>query len=454
VQFTCNLDGINLPKNQTSYKPCVYLQIILKKLTSSMFKNTKIAVIGLGYVGLPLAVEFGKKYSVLGFDINKKRVEELGNGYDRTQEVESEQLKSSPNLTFSTNIEDLQDYNVFIVTVPTPIDNYKKPDLTPLLSASRTIGKILKKDDVVIYESTVYPGCTEEDCVPVLEKESGLIFNQDFFCGYSPERINPGDKINTLTKIKKVTSGSTPKVADFVNDLYGSIIEAGTYKATSMKVAEASKAIENAQRDVNISFVNELALIFDKMGIDTSEVLEAAGTKWNFLKFKPGLVGGHCIGVDPYYLLHKSESLGYYPQVILSGRRVNDNMGIFVANKLIKLLIKNGHKIEGSKVLILGITFKENCPDIRNSRVVDVYNELKEFGVNITVHDPYADTHEVKEEYGIDITTQLSNKYDGILLAVSHDEYKTLNLENFKNNNAVVFDIKSMWDKESVDARL
>ena len=338
--------------------------------------------------------------------------------------------------------------------MPTPIDNYKKPDLTPLLSASKTIGKILKKNDVVIYESTVYPGCTEEDCVPVLEQESGLKFNQDFFCGYSPERINPGDKINTLTKIKKVTSGSTPEIADFVDNLYGSIIEAGTYKATSMKVAEASKAIENAQRDVNISFVNELALIFDKMGIDTSEVLEAAGTKWNFLKFKPGLVGGHCIGVDPYYLLHKSESLGYYPQVILSGRRVNDNMGIFVANKLIKLLIKNGHKVEGSKVLILGITFKENCPDIRNSRVVDVYNELIEFGVNVTVHDPYADIHEVKEEYGIEITGELSGKYDGILLAVSHDEYKLLNLENFKNSNAVVFDIKSMWDKETVDARL
>jgi UDP-N-acetyl-D-glucosamine/UDP-N-acetyl-D-galactosamine dehydrogenase len=417
-------------------------------------ENTKIAIIGLGYVGLPLAVEFGKKYQVLGFDINKTRVEELQNGYDRTREIESGGLKSLQNLTFSTNVDDLKDYNVFIITVPTPIDRFKKPDLTPLLSASRTIGKILKKNDLVVYESTVYPGCTEEDCVPVLEKESGLKFNHDFFCGYSPERINPGDKINTLTKIKKVTSGSTPEIADFVNDLYGSIIEAGTYKATSIKVAEASKAIENAQRDVNISFVNELALIFDKMGIDTSEVLEAAGTKWNFLKFKPGLVGGHCIGVDPYYLLHKSESLGYYPQVILSGRRVNDNMGIFVANKLIKLLIKNGHKIEGSNVLILGITFKENCPDIRNSRVVDVYNELKEFGVNVTVHDPYADTHEVKEEYGIEITTQLSNKYDGILLAVSHDEYKSLNLENFKNPNAVVFDIKSMWDKESVDARL
>jgi UDP-N-acetyl-D-glucosamine/UDP-N-acetyl-D-galactosamine dehydrogenase len=428
-------------------------------LKVNKLENTKIAIIGLGYVGLPLAVEFGKKYQVLGFDINEIRVNELKNGYDRTREIEEEGLKSSQNLVFSTNQEDLKDYNVFIVTVPTPIDKFKKPDLVPLLSASKTIGKILKKGDaecrpVVIYESTVYPGCTEEDCVPVLEKESGLTFNQDFFCGYSPERINPGDKINTLTKIKKVTSGSTPQVADFVNNLYGSIITAGTYKATSMKVAEASKAIENAQRDVNISFVNELALIFDKMGIDTSEVLEAAGTKWNFLQFKPGLVGGHCIGVDPYYLLHKSESLGYYPQVILSGRRVNDNMGIFVANKLIKLLIKNGHKIEGSNVLILGITFKENCPDIRNSRVVDVYQELKEFGVNVTVHDPYADAHEVREEYGIEITTELSDKYDGVLLAVSHEEYKTLNLENFKNNNAVVFDIKSMWDKEIVDARL
>jgi UDP-N-acetyl-D-glucosamine/UDP-N-acetyl-D-galactosamine dehydrogenase len=423
-------------------------------LKINKLENTKIAIIGLGYVGLPLAVEFGQKYQVLGFDINEIRVSELKNGYDRTREIESEGLKSPQNLTFSMDVEDLKDYNVFIVTVPTPIDKFKKPDLIPLLSASRTIGKILKKGDIVIYESTVYPGCTEEDCVPVLEKESGLKFNQDFYCGYSPERINPGDKINTLTKIRKVTSGSTPEIADFINNLYGSIIEAGTYKATSMKVAEASKAIENAQRDVNISFVNELALIFDKMDIDTSEVLEAAGTKWNFLKFKPGLVGGHCIGVDPYYLLHKSESLGYYPQVILSGRRVNDNMGIFVANKLIKLLIKNGHKIEGSNVLILGITFKENCPDIRNSRVVDVYNELKEFGVNVTVHDPYADTHEVKEEYGIEITTELLDKYDGILLAVSHNEYRTLNLENFKNNNAVVFDIKSMWEKETVDARL
>ena len=420
----------------------------------SQLENIKIAIIGLGYVGLPLAVEFGKKYSVLGFDINQTRIDELNNGYDRTQEMTSEELKSLQNLSFSIDKKQLETCNIFIITVPTPIDNYKKPDLTPLLSASRTVGKFLKKNDLVIYESTVYPGCTEEDCVPVLEKESGLKFNQDFFCGYSPERINPGDKVNTLTKIKKVTSGSTPEIADFVDDLYGSIIEAGTYKATSLKVAEASKAIENAQRDVNISFVNELALIFDKMGIDTSEVLEAAGTKWNFLKFKPGLVGGHCIGVDPYYLLHKSESLGYYPQVILSGRRVNDNMGIFVANKLIKLLIKKGHKIEGSKVLILGITFKENCPDIRNSRVIDVYQELKEFGVEVEVHDPWASKHEVKEEYSITLLDSLTEKYDGILLAVSHDEFKSLNLENFKNKNAVIFDIKGIYDKNSVDARL
>ena len=417
-------------------------------------ENIKIAIIGLGYVGLPLAVEFGKKYSVLGFDINQIRIDELISGYDRTQEMTSEELNSLQHLTFSTDKEQLNTCNIFIVTVPTPIDKYKKPDLTPLLSASRTVGKFLKKNDLVIYESTVYPGCTEEDCVPVLEQESGLVFNQDFFCGYSPERINPGDKVNTLTKIKKVTSGSTPEIADFVDDLYGSIIEAGSYKATSLKVAEASIAIENAQRDVNISFVNELALIFDKMGIDTSEVLEAAGTKWNFLKFKPGLVGGHCIGVDPYYLLHKSESLGYYPQVILSGRRVNDNMGIFVANKLIKLLIKKGHKIEGSKVLILGITFKENCPDIRNSRVIDVYQELKEFGVDVDVFDPWASKHEVKDEYDIVLLDNLMDKYDGILLAVSHDEFKVLNLENFKNVNAVIFDLKGIYDKSIVDARL
>ncbi|PWK21402.1 UDP-N-acetyl-D-galactosamine dehydrogenase [Arcicella aurantiaca] len=416
--------------------------------------NTKIAIIGLGYVGLPLAVEFGKRYSVIGFDISATRIGELKEGYDKTRERNSQEILFAKYLQFSNQSLDIRECNIFIITVPTPIDNYKKPDLKPLLSASKTVGGVLKKGDIVIYESTVYPGCTEEDCVPVLEKESGLKFNEDFFCGYSPERINPGDKVNTLTKIKKVTSGSTPEVADFVDSLYGSIIEAGTYKATSMKVAEASKAIENAQRDVNISFVNELALIFDKMGIDTSEVLEAAGSKWNFLKFNPGLVGGHCIGVDPYYLLHKSESLGYYPQVILSGRRVNDNMGIFVANKLVKLLIKKGHKVEGSNVLILGVTFKENCPDIRNSRVVDVYNELREFGINVDVYDTWADKHEVKDEYNINLLNILETKYDGILLAVAHNDFKTLNLENFKNDNAVIFDIKGVLDKSLVDARL
>lgn len=416
--------------------------------------SKKIAIIGLGYVGLPLAVEFSRKYSVLGFDIDHERIEELKSGYDRTQEIAEDDLKTVQGLAFSSSVQDLRAYNVFIVTVPTPIDDYKKPDLIPLLKASKTIGTVLKKGDIVIYESTVYPGCTEEDCVPVLEKESGLKFNVDFFCGYSPERINPGDKVNTLTKIKKVTSGSTPEIALLVNDLYSSIIEAGTHMTSSMKVAEASKAIENAQRDVNISFVNELALIFDRMGIDTTEVLEAAGTKWNFLKYKPGLVGGHCIGVDPYYLAYKAESLGYYPQVILSGRRVNDTMGIFVANKLIKLLIKKGHKIEGSRVLILGITFKENCPDIRNTRVVDVYRELQDFGMQIEVYDPWATAEEVKEEYGISLISKPEGKYEGVLLAVAHEEFKKMNLADFSNPDSVLFDLKSTLPKESVDSRL
>lgn len=416
-------------------------------------KNTKIAVIGLGYVGLPLAVEFGKKYPVVGFDINQGRVEELQSGHDRTREVESEELQNSVNLKFTWNLEQIADCNVYIVTVPTPIDHFKKPDLKPLISASKSVGQVLSKGDVVIYESTVYPGCTEEDCVPVLEKISGLKFNQDFYCGYSPERINPGDKINTLTKIKKVTSGSTPEAADYVDELYRSIIVAGTHKASSLKVAEATKAIENAQRDVNISFVNELALIFDKMGIDTTEVLESAGTKWNFLNFKPGLVGGHCIGVDPYYLLHKAESLGYYPQVILSGRRINDTMGMFVANKLVKLMIQKEHKIVNSRVLILGITFKENCPDIRNSRVVDVYQELTQFGMQVDVHDPWADPHEIQEEYGFSLT-QPNGQYDGILLAVSHQEFKNLDFEQLRKKNSVIFDIKSFLDRSLVDSRL
>ena len=419
-----------------------------------MIFSHKIAIIGLGYVGLPLAVEFSKKYSVIGFDIDKNRIDELQNGYDRTLEVATSDLQSSGLLSFTSDKTIIYDCTVFIITVPTPIDSYKKPDLNPLISASKTVGKALKKGDLVIYESTVYPGCTEEDCVPILEQESELKFNQDFFCGYSPERINPGDKVNSLTKIKKITSGSTPEIALVVDGLYNSILENGTHLAPSMKVAEAAKAIENAQRDVNISFVNELALIFDKMGIDTTEVLEAAGTKWNFLNFKPGLVGGHCISVDPYYLLYKSESLGYYPQVILSGRRINDNMGIFVANKLMKLMIKKGHTISGSKTLILGITFKENCPDIRNSKVVDIYQELIQFGIQVDVYDTWASKAEVLHEYGIQLIDSLQDVYDSIILAVSHQEFKKIEVNKLKKPNAVVFDIKGFWDKELVDGRL
>ena len=416
--------------------------------------HTSIAVIGLGYVGFPLAVEFGKLYPTLGFDIDQARIAELQRGFDRTQEVSEAQLATAVSLRFSSQAEDLRLCNTFIVTVPTPIDHFKKPDLSPLVKASEMIGRVLKKGDVVIYESTVYPGCTEEDCVPVLEKHSGLVFNQDFFCGYSPERINPGDKVNTLTKIKKVTSGSTPEVAEQVDALYRSIIQAGTHKAGSIKVAEASKAIENAQRDVNISFVNELALIFDRMGIDTTEVLEAAGTKWNFLNFKPGLVGGHCIGVDPYYLLHKSESLGYYPQVILSGRRVNDNMGIFVANKLVKLMIQKGKKIGGARTLMLGITFKENCPDIRNSRVVDIYKELIDFGMEVDVYDPWANPEEVEKEQGISLVSTLGDAYDAIVLTVAHGEFLGLPFDKLKAKDGIIFDIKSVLDKALVDARL
>jgi len=372
-----------------------------------IYTDYKIALIGLGYVGLPLAVEFGKKFNVIGFDINETRVHELKQGNDITLETNSEEIKLATNLSFTTDLNEIKKCNVYIVTVPTPINQFKSPDLTPLLSATKMLGKIIKKGDIIIYESTVYPGCTEEECVPVLEKESNLKFNVDFYCGYSPERINPGDKVNTLTKIIKVTSGSNENVANIIDNLYKSIIVAGTYKSQSIKVAEASKAIENAQRDVNISFVNELALIFDKIGIDTQDVLDAAGTKWNFLKYKPGLVGGHCIGVDPYYLAHKAESLGYYPQVILSGRRVNDNMGIFVANKVVKLLIQKGNLIRGARALILGVTFKENCPDIRNSKVVDIYNELLQFGLNVDVYDPYANLEEVYKEYNIKLVKEI-----------------------------------------------
>lgn len=422
-----------------------------------------IAVIGLGYVGLPLAIEFAKKYSVLGFDINASRISELKNGIDNTYEanlndlttVISQRSSKTNGLTFSSDSEDLKLCNVFIITVPTPVNIFKSPDLAPLLKASAMIGAALKQNDLVIYESTVYPGCTEEDCVPVLEQASGLKFNSGFFVGYSPERINPGDKVNTLVTIKKVTSGSTPEIAEEVDNLYRSIITAGTHKAPSIKVAEASKAIENAQRDVNISFVNELALIFDKMDIDTTDVLEAAGTKWNFLKYKPGLVGGHCIGVDPYYLAHKAESLGYYPQVILSGRSVNDNMGVFVANKVVKLLIKKNNQIAGAKVLILGIAFKENCPDTRNTKVVDIYNHFIQLGMNVDVHDPFADVAEVKREYNIELIKELDKKYDAIVLAVAHSTYGSLDYSNLvKTKKSVVFDTKSFIKRELVDARL
>lgn len=416
--------------------------------------DVRIAVIGLGYVGLPLAVAFSKKYPVTGFDISKRRVQELKDAYDTTKEISRQDLREAVNLAFSWDEVALKGCNVFIVTVPTPVDHYKKPNLTHLLKASQVIGQILKKGDVVIYESTVYPGCTEDDCVPVLERESGLKFNEDFFCGYSPERINPGDKVNTFTKIKKVTSGSTPETAQFVDNLYSSVIEAGTHLASSMKVAEASKAIENAQRDVNISFVNELALIFDRMNIDTTEVLEAAATKWNFLKYKPGLVGGHCIGVDPYYLAYKAESLGYYPQVILSGRRVNDMMGVFVANKLVKLMIRKGHKIEGSRVLILGITFKENCPDIRNTRVIDVYRELTDFGMQVEVHDPWASGEQVLAEYNIALLDKPAGNYEAVILAVAHQEFRTMEFSEFTAPDSVIFDLKSVLPQEMVDSRL
>jgi len=417
--------------------------------------KVKIAVIGQGYVGLPLAIEFGKKYPTLGFDINRSRIEELKKGIDHTNEATPEQLKSANQLTFSSNINNIKQCNIFIVTVPTPIDEFKTPDLKPLTAASLMLGKILKKGDIVIYESTVYPGCTEEVCIPLLEQASSLIFNKDFYCGYSPERIVPGDKINTLTTIKKVTSGSTQKTAKFIDILYSSIITAGTYKAKSIKVAEASKAIENAQRDVNISFVNELALIFDRLGIDTQDVLDAAGTKWNFLKYKPGLVGGHCISVDPYYLTYKAENVGYHPEVILSGRRVNDNMSSFVANKMIKMLIKAGKQIMGSNILILGITFKENCPDIRNTKIVDVYNELKEFGLEVDIYDYEANSTEVKEEYGIDLIKKIKLKYDGVLLAVAHKNFSKMDIQSIKKGpKSIIFDIKGSLPRNQVDSRL
>ena len=417
--------------------------------------QTKIAIIGLGYVGLPLALAFSEKYQVVGFDINENRIADLQEGIDHTGEADINLLKANKNLTISSNTVSIEDCTIYIVTVPTPIDAFKAPDLRPLLAATKMIGQILKPQDLVIYESTVYPGCTEEDCVPVLERYSGLSFNFDFFCGYSPERINPGDKINTLTKIKKITSGSTYDTSIRVNELYASIIEAGTYLAPSIQVAEAAKAIENAQRDVNISFVNELALIFDRMGIDTNDVLEAAGSKWNFLPFKPGLVGGHCIGVDPYYLVHKAQALGYHTQVILSGRQVNDKMGSFIANKLVKLMIAKGNAIKGSSVLIMGVAFKENCPDVRNTKVIDIVRELNEYGILVDIYDPIADANQIPEPEKGCMINSLSKKYDGIVIAVAHNNFLEMDIESLKNSNAsVIFDIKAAYNRNLVDTRL
>ena len=416
--------------------------------------NDKIAIIGLGYVGLPLAVAFGAKNQVVGFDINAERIANLKNGLDTTLQCTSQEIANTSKLVFTHDLSQIKDASIFIITVPTPVTKDKQPDLHLLLTASKMVGEVLKKGDIVIYESTVYPGCTEEDCVPVLEEFSRLKYNQDFYCGYSPERINPGDKVHTLTKIIKVTSGSTPEVASMVDNLYASIITAGTHKASSIKIAEASKSIENAQRDINISFVNELALIFDKMGIDTNEVLAAAATKWNFLPFKPGLVGGHCIGVDPYYLAHKATSLGYHPQVILSGRHVNDQMSAFVTEKVIKLLIKNNFKVQGAKVLLLGVTFKENCPDIRNSQAFEIYTALKKLGVDVFAFDPFANAQEVLDNHQINLVTSLET-YDAIVLTVAHDFFKSLNYTSLKSSaNSVIYDTKAILDKSIVTARL
>jgi UDP-N-acetyl-D-galactosamine dehydrogenase len=418
------------------------------------FTNYKIAIIGLGYVGLPLAVAFGERYQVVGFDIHSERIANLKNGVDTTLQCTSQEIANAHQLVFTDDLTQIKDCTIFIITVPTPVTKDKQPDLSLLLTASKMVGGVIKKGDIIIYESTVYPGCTEEDCVPVLEAFSGLKYNQDFYCGYSPERINPGDKVHTLTKIIKVTSGSTPEVATIVDNLYASIITAGTHKASSMKVAEASKSIENAQRDINISFVNELALIFDKMDIDTHEVLAAAATKWNFLPFKPGLVGGHCIGVDPYYLAHKATSLGYHPQVILSGRHVNDQMSAFVTEKVIKLLIKNNFKVQGAKVLLLGVTFKENCPDIRNSQTFEIYTALKKLGADVFAFDPFANGKEVLDAHQINLVTSLET-YDAIVLTVAHDFFKSLNYASLKSSpNSVIYDTKAILDKSIVTARL
>lgn len=427
-------------------------------LNALTLETAKIAVIGLGYVGLPLAVEFGKYRPVVGFDINNRRIEALGDGHDSTLEVADDELASARQLSFSTRLEDIEECNIYIVTVPTPIDEYKRPDLTPLIKASETIGKVLKRGDVVIYESTVYPGATEEDCVPVLETTSGLRFNSDFFVGYSPERINPGDRAHRLTAIKKVTSGSTPETANFIDGLYGSIITAGTHKAPSIRVAEAAKVIENTQRDLNIALVNELAVIFNKMGVDTEAVLQAAGTKWNFLPFRPGLVGGHCIGVDPYYLTHKAEAVGYHPQIILAGRRLNDGMGAYVAGQLVKEMVKRRIHVHGARVLIMGLTFKENCPDLRNTRVVDIIAELWDYGVKVDVYDPWVDGSESLREYGLaPIETLQDGVYDGVVIAVAHDEFREVGIEKLRSlgrEKHVIYDLKYVLSPDHSDIRL
>ena len=417
-------------------------------------KTYEIGVIGLGYVGLPLAIEFGKKFKTIGFDVKKERINELLQSKDSTLEIEEKNFKESVNLQFTTDEKELSNCNIYIITVPTPIDKHNRPDLTPLIKASELIGKVISKGDIVIYESTVYPGCTEDDCVPVIEKVSGLKYNEDFYCGYSPERINPGDKSRTVVDIKKITSGSNPVIAQTVNELYKTIIKAGTHQASSIRVAEAAKVIENAQRDINIAFVNELAIIFHRMGIDSKEVLEAAGTKWNFLPFHPGLVGGHCIGVDPYYLTHKAQEVGYHPEIILAGRRLNDNMGIYVASRLLKLMIKKGIGISKSRVLVLGITFKENCPDIRNTRITDIIAELNEYGCDVSVYDPIANSEDVVREYNLNVVSSPEGDYDAIVLAVAHNEFKHLNVKKMVKKNHVIFDVKSFLPKHLCDERL
>ncbi|MEY4052463.1 MAG: nucleotide sugar dehydrogenase [Chitinophagia bacterium] len=423
-------------------------------MTQNQTISPTIAIVGLGYVGLPLAIAFSKRYTVIGFDINEERVRDLENGKDYTLECTEAAINNAKNLQFTSSITSIKEAGIYIVTVPTPVDVDKRPNLKPLLEASAMIGSVLKKGDIVIYESTVYPGCTEEDCVPILEKQSGLVFNKDFYVGYSPERINPGDKVNTLTTIKKLTAGSTPEIASKVDALYASIITAGTFKVSSIKVAEAAKSIENAQRDINISFVNELALIFDRIGIDTHEVLEAAATKWNFLPFKPGLVGGHCIGVDPYYLAHKATSLGYHPQVILSGRNVNDQMGTFVTEKLIQLLNTNGFAVKGAKALLLGVSFKENCPDIRNSKAFEIFKQLRTAGLEVDAFDPYANAIEVKQKHAIDLVNALG-KYDVIILVVAHDFFKSLDYASLKRSDkTIIYDTKAFLDRSIVTARL